>query len=120
MDFNTSIALNWILFIALFPISYFWIKRAYQIIVKRDFSEVALKNGESPDNPAKFAPFVAGLNVLGAIILVWTITGVLTASLHFDTWTAMAGSTIWMKLLLDFMIQRHAHMKLGRDAKKPE
>ena len=52
MEFNVSIAMNWILFIALFPIQFFWYRRAYRIFIKRDFSEVALKNGEPPENPA--------------------------------------------------------------------
>ena len=34
---------------------------------------------------------------------------VLTASLDYATWTAMAGSTIWLKLIADFALSRHAH-----------
>jgi len=37
------------------------------------------------------------------------IVGVLTASFEYDTWTAIAGSTIWLKFMLDFALSRHAH-----------
>ena len=43
-----SLALNWILFLAMFPIAFFWGRRAWRILVKRDFSEVALKRGMPP------------------------------------------------------------------------
>ena len=51
MIFNASIALNWILFLALFPIAFFWFRRAWRILFRRDFSEVALKRGMPPADP---------------------------------------------------------------------
>ena len=45
-----SLALNWILFLGLFPIAFYWLRRAWRILIKRDFSEVALKYGEAPPN----------------------------------------------------------------------
>ena len=50
MSFDVSTAMNIILFLALIPISYFWLRRAWRILFKRDFSEVALKHGEAPPN----------------------------------------------------------------------
>jgi hypothetical protein len=35
--------------------------------------------------------------------------------LPYDTWTAIAGTTIWSKFFLDFALSRHAH---GFAAKK--
>lgn len=112
---HVSLVLNWILFLALFPIAFFWLRRAWRIVVKRDFSEVALKRGEPPPNPAKFAPYGAAINLVGGVVVVWTIFGVLTGSFDFETWTTLAGITIWSKFMLDFALSRHAHpMKLGR------
>jgi len=102
MVFDVSVALNWILFLALFPITFFWLRRAWRIMVKRDFSEVALKRGESPPNPARYAPFAAAINLIGGGIIAFVIFGILTARFDFDTWSAIAGSTIWMKFILDF------------------
>lgn len=112
---HVSLVLNWILFLALFPIAFFWLRRAWRIIYRRDFSEVALKRGESPANPARYAPFAAGLNLVGGVVLLWVIFGVLIGGFAYETWTAIAGSTIWVKFFLDFSMARHAHMgKLGR------
>jgi len=109
MVFDISVAMNWILFIALFPISFVWLRRAWRIAVKRDFSEVALKQGLPPDNPQKFAPFAAAINLLAGVIIVTTILGVLTAHFDYATWSATAGVTIWLKLIADFILSRHAH-----------
>jgi len=109
MVFDISVAMTWLLFIALFPLSFFWLRRAWRIAVKRDFSEVALKRGESPANPEKYAPYVAAINLLAGVIVVTLIIGVLAAYYDYATWSATAGVTIWLKLMADFIISRHAH-----------
>lgn len=109
MILNASIALNWILFLALFPIAFFWLRRAWRILFRRDFSEVALKGGMPPANPAPYAPYTLAINLIGAVVIVFTILGIVTGSMDFDTWTATAGVTIWMKFFLDFALGRHAH-----------
>jgi hypothetical protein len=109
MVFDFSVAMTWILFIALFPISFFWLRRAWRIAVKRDFSEVALKRGEPPKDPQRYAPYTAAINLLAGVVVVLVIIGVLTAYLDYATWSAVAGSTIWLKLIADFILRRHAH-----------
>jgi hypothetical protein len=64
MVFDTSVALTWILFLALFPISFVWQRRAWRMVVNRDFSEVGIKRGESPPKPEKFAPFEMPVNLV--------------------------------------------------------
>lgn len=113
MVFDVSVALTWILFLALFPIAFFWFRRAWRIVVRRDFSEVALKGGESPPNPEKFAPYVMVVNLVAGIILAVVVFGVVLGKLHYNTWTAIAGSTLWCKFILDFAISRQAHGKFG-------
>lgn len=114
MVFDVSVALTWILFLALFPIAFFWLRRVWRIVVKRDFSEVALKRGESPANPARYAPFAAAINLIGGIIIVFVIFGVVTARFDYETWSAIAGSTIWMKFIFDFILSRQAHPIIGK------
>jgi hypothetical protein len=109
MVFDVGVALTWILFLALFPIAFFWLRRAYRILWKRDFSEVALKRGEPPPDPARFAPYTAALNLIAGGIVLAVIYGVLMARFDYETWTAVAGMTIWCKFFLDFAISRHAH-----------
>lgn len=114
MVFDVSVALTWILFLALFPIAFFWLRRAWRIVVKRDFSEVALKRGESPSNPARYAPFAAAINFIAGVIVVFVIFGVVTARFDYETWSAIAGSTIWMKFIFDFILSRQAHPIIGK------
>lgn len=114
MVFDVSVALTWILFLALVPIAFFWLRRAWRIVVKRDFSEVALRRGESPANPARYAPFAAAINLIGAGIVLFVILGVVSARLDYETWSAIAGSTIWMKFIFDFILSRQAHPIIGK------
>ncbi|MFU2487498.1 hypothetical protein [Thauera sp. WH-1] len=121
MVLDVSVVLTLILFLALFPIAFFWLRRAYRIVFKRDFSEVALKGGMPPPNPAKFAPFTAVINFICGIIIVAVIYGVLVHQLDYETWSSTAGVTIWSKFLLDFMLSRHAHpIAWGRKKKAPD
>ncbi len=109
MVFDISVAMTWILFIALFPMAFIWLRRVWRITVKRDFSEVALKKGLSPENPAKFAIYAAAINLLAGVVVVVVIIGVLFAYFDYQTWSAMAGITIWLKIIADFILSRHAH-----------
>ena len=73
MVFDISTALTWILFLAMFPIAFYWYRRAWRVLVKKDYSEVALKGGKSPKNPHKFAFIVGALNLLGGLIMTYAI-----------------------------------------------
>lgn len=110
MQFDIPLAMTWILFLALFPISFFWLRRAWRIILGRDFSEVALYRGTPPAQPEKYAPYAAAINLLGGGILVADIIAVVFFSPSYDTWSAVAGSTIWMKIVADFALSRHAKL----------
>lgn len=116
MVFDFGIALTWILFLALFPISFFWLRRAWRIGVRRDYSEVALKRGVPPPDPRKFAPFELALNLLSGIAIVVAIVLVVFGLADYATWSAIAGSTIWIKFLLGFALARHAHASFRRSA----
>ena len=120
MIFNVSIALNWILFLALFPIAFFWFRRAWRILFRRDFSEVALKRGMPPADPARFAPYTLAVNLIGGGVIVFVIFGVVAAILDFETWTAIAGVTIWFKFFADYIVSRHAHPIVPRRKKLEE
>ncbi|MFN3986831.1 MAG: hypothetical protein ACK4KV_15155 [Rhodocyclaceae bacterium] len=109
MVFDISIAMTWILFLALFPIAFFWLRRAWRIVVGRDFSEVALKRGVSPPDPARFAVFSAIINLLGGAIVICVIAAVLLGQVEYQVWSAIAGMTIWCKVFIDFGLARHAH-----------
>ena len=118
----SSHALLWIIYLALYPMAFIWLRRAYRIIAKRDFSEVALRRGEPPENPEKYAPFTAATNLVAGTVIGSTAVAVFAVPLPFQTWTAIAGSTLWIKIFADFVISRQAKLKLGRylkEEKKP-
>lgn len=109
-----NVALTWILFLALFPMAFIWLRRVWRIAVRRDYSEVALKRGEPPPNPARWAPFemvITGIaGTIIALVIVWIIIG----GMPYQQWTAIAGSTIWCKFLASFALSRHAHTLAAR------
>lgn len=109
MAFNVHIAMTWILFLALFPMAFIWLRRAWRIAINKDFSEVALKHGESPANPEKYAPYEAVINLVAGSVALAVIGGVLAGELAYDSWIAIAGSTIWCKIFLSFALSRQAH-----------
>jgi hypothetical protein len=109
MVFNVHVALTWILFLALFPMAFFWLRRAWRIAINKDFSEVAIKHGEPPANPEKYAPYEAVINLVAGSVAVAVIAGVLAGELAYDDWMAIAGSTIWCKFFLSFALSRQAH-----------
>ncbi len=109
MVFDISVAMTWILFLALFPISFVWLRRAWRIVMKRDFSEVAVKRGEAPPDPAKFAPYEMAINLVAGVVLVCVIVAVLAGFWEYSTWSAIAGSTIWCKFFASFALSRQAH-----------
>lgn len=116
MVFDFSVALTWILFLALFPIAFFWLRRAWRIAIKRDFSEVALKRGVPPRQPEKFAPYEMAANLIAGGVLVAVIVLIALGQADYQTWSAIAGSTIWCKFLFGFALSRHAHSGWKRGA----
>jgi len=120
MVFDISVAITWILFLALFPMAFIWLRRAYRIFKKHDYSEVALKRGEAPKDPEKWAPYTGTVNLVAGAVALFTIIGVLSALLPYKTWSAMAGLTLWGKVFLDFIISRQANpyqFKFGKKKK---
>lgn len=116
MVFDISMAITWILFLALFPMAFIWLRGAYRIFIKKNYSNVALKGGEPPENPEKYATFAGLINLVAGFTAVLAILGVVTALLDYKTWSAMAGVTIWMKVFADFVLSRQAHpFKFGKD-----
>ena len=81
-----------------------------RILVKRDFSEVALKKGVAPPNAEHYAPYEMAINLVGGAIMVGVLVAVLGfQALASEDWIAVAGVTLWMKLLMSFMLGRQAH-----------
>ena len=109
MVFDISVATTWILFLALFPISFFWLRRAWRIVARRDFSEVAVRRGEPAPNAEEFAPFEMPINLISGLVILGVIVSVVTGAWTYSTWSAVAGSTIWCKFFASFALSRHAH-----------
>jgi len=116
MVFDVSVAMTWLLYLALFPMAFFWLRRVWRILVQRDFSDVALKHGQLPRSPARWAPYTMAINGLAGTLAVFVIVGVAAFGLPYETWTAIAGSTVWCKFFLDFALSRQAHAADARAA----
>lgn len=114
MQFDVSVAVTWILFLALFPIAFFWLRRAWRILVKRDFSEVALRRGEPPPDAERWAPYEMVINGVAGTVAVCVIVGVVAGLLPYAVWSAIAGTTIWCKFFASFALGRHAHLQVGK------
>ncbi|MDZ7919373.1 hypothetical protein [Rhodoferax sp.] len=110
MTFDVSVAMTWVLFLALFPIAYFWLRRAWRILVRRDFSDVAVRKGESPLNPEKFAPYEMAINLVCGVVIAVTIFFIVMGLVRYEVWSAIAGSTLWIKFFLSFALARFAHL----------
>lgn len=109
---------NWIFLLALIPVAFFWLRRAWRILARRDFSEVALKKGLPPPHVEKYAPYEMAINLVGGVVMVGVLVAVLGfQALSHDSWIAIAGSTLWIKLFLSFALSRHAHGLGGKRAK---
>lgn len=115
MVFDISVATTWILFLALFPISFFWLRRSWRIVMNRDFSEVAVKRGESPPNAEKYAPYEMAINLVAGTVIVCVIISVIAGVWEYSTWSAIAGSTIWCKFIASFALSRQAHAQWGKN-----
>lgn len=118
MVFDVSVAMTWILFLALFPMAFFWLRRAWRIFVRRDYSEVALKRGESPPQPERFALGEGLINAAAGSMAVLVILGVVFMQWPYETWSAVAGTTIWCKIFAGFALSRHAHAALRGRTKR--
>jgi len=128
--FGISNAIKWILFLAIIPMTFIWLRRAWRIFIKHDYSEVALKRGEAPPNAQKWAPVTGIINLaagtVGLLILLsvplFGFTGLSIGSLHeYKTWSAVAGSTLWIKVFADYIVSRQAHpFVLGRKKKEKD
>jgi hypothetical protein len=111
--------LNWLFLLALFPVAFFWLRRAWRIYARQDFSEVALKKGLPPPNAERYAPYEMVINLIGGVVMVCVLVAVLGfQALERQDWIAIAGSTLWIKLFASFALSRQAH-GLG-PGKKPK
>lgn len=107
------IVINYAMFIGLLPISFFWLRKAWKVGIKNDMSYVALKRGEPPKNPKKYAKFTVAINFIAGLILAGVFVFILITGLYryYSTWTAIVGTTIWMKIIAGFIVSRQAHLK---------
>ncbi|NIN37050.1 MAG: hypothetical protein GTN46_05130, partial [Gammaproteobacteria bacterium] len=89
---------------------------AYRIFIKKNYEEVALKRGEAPKNPEKWAPATGIVNLVAGGVALVTILGVLLTFAGvanplspYKTWSSVTGVTIWFKVFADFIVSRQAH-----------
>ena len=83
--------LNWFFLLALVPVAFIWLRRAWRILVRRDFSEVALKKGVPPPDAEKYASYEMIINLVSGVVLVGVLVSVLVfQALDREDWMALA------------------------------
>jgi hypothetical protein len=75
-----------------------------------------LRHGEPPPDAARWAPYTGILNLVAGGVAAGVIVLVVAAAIPYSVWSAIAGSTIWCKLIFDYALSRHAHKPLGKGA----
>ncbi len=106
-----NLILTWVMFIGMIPLSIFWIRRGIRVALKKDHDKIVLKKGKSPVNLRKYILPVILVNLTAGLIIATVVVFIVAAGIDYNTWTAVAGMTIWGKLFADFIISRHAHWK---------
>jgi len=110
-DMQVFTVLAWLMFIGFFPLSFFWLKRAWVIGKRKDYSYVALKHGVPPPDPERYAKYSILINLIPGAVIAALILIVIVFGLKYQIWTAVAGTTIWVKVFSEFILSRHAHNK---------
>lgn len=129
--FNSTTAVTWILFLAMPAIAFVWWRKAFQILIKKDFSNVLLKKGESPKKNLKvWGYLIATSNFLAGGVIFFVLFKVLLFAVfyykdlnavhfNFDVWSEATAITIWVKFIVEFIFKQQAHpLKLGRRKKE--
>jgi hypothetical protein len=99
--------------------AFFWLRRAWRSQVRHDHSEVALKHGEPPPDVARWARWEMLINLVAGLAALYVILSVAAGLLPYDSWTAIAGTTVWSKFFASFALSRQAHGAAARSRSKP-
>jgi hypothetical protein len=59
------------------------------------------------------------INLIAGLAALYVILSVAAGLLSYDTWTAIAGTTIWCKFFASFALSRQAHGAAARRRKTP-
>lgn len=109
MDIFTIV--TWILFLGMIGLAFYWLRKAWKIGIKKDYTYVALKRGLPPENPQKYAKAALLINLIPGLILVVNILLIIVIGLSYDIWTAIIGNVLWIKVIAEFILSRQAHLK---------
>lgn len=109
MQLDASVILAWLLLLLGVALAGLCLKRAWTIVVRRNFAEVAVHRGKPPREPARWAPYAAGIHLTCGGIMVAAVLAALTGLAPFGTWTSAIGLTLWAYLFALHMLARSAH-----------
>ncbi len=110
MKIDAGVILTWVLFLALFPMVFVWLRRAYRIFF---LIKITPKLHLSVENHLRILK--NGLHSQGLLTSLqadcfWTIIGVVVLGYEYSKWSAMAGCTIWGgKIFADWILRNQAH-----------
>jgi hypothetical protein len=116
MQLDASVILAWLLLLLGVALAALCLKRAWTIIVRRNYAEVAVRRGASPRQPERWAPYAAGIHLVGGALMIGAVLCALLGLAPFATWTSAIGLTLWAYLFALSMLARTAHRREAVDA----
>lgn len=115
MHLPASVVLAWLLLLLGLALAALCFRRAWTILVKRNFAEVAVRRGEAPADPERWAPYAAVIHLVAGAVVSAAVLAALLGWAPFETWSSAIGLTLWTYLFALHMLARRAHVRGGRD-----
>ncbi|PPE69109.1 hypothetical protein IS481_02470 [Caldimonas thermodepolymerans] len=109
MQLHPTVLLAWLLLLLGIALAALCLKRAWTIIVRRNFAEVAVRRGQPPRDPERWAPYAAGIHLVCGALMTGAVLAALLGLAPYATWTGTIGLTLWGYLLALHLLARAAH-----------
>jgi hypothetical protein len=112
MIFYLELAVAWVLFLAIFPLTVGMFYRAWKIAVRREWHYVAPWYGNPVPQPQRWAHWFAGINMLGGSVLFAILISIIVFGAPFSKWATAVALTIWMYYITTQLLARKARGSL--------
>ncbi|WP_119153855.1 hypothetical protein [Caldimonas tepidiphila] len=115
MQLPASVVFAWLLLLLALALAALCFRRAWTILVRRNFAEVAVRQGQAPADPARWAPYAAVIHLVAGAVVLASVLAALLGLAPFSTWSSTVGLTLWIYLFALHLLARRAHVQGKRD-----
>lgn len=109
MQIDASVVFAWLLLLLAVALAALCFRRAWTVLVQRNFAEVAVLRGESPAEPERWAPYAVAIHLLAGGVMSAAVISALLGWAAFANWSSVIGLTLWFYLLALHVLARRAH-----------